>query len=149
MKTGRKDDSDKLRYDLIPPEPLGELVRVYTIGARKYEDRNWENGLKWGRVFAALMRHAWAWWRGELYDLEDGQHHLASVAWCAFALMEYETTCPDLDDRPEQAQLFLAAQRVEEENERNDVYMGTTNRAVEGERYTPEGHETHEEYVSN
>lgn len=99
MTEGRKDDGSKTRYDLIPPGPLEELARVYTIGAQKYEARNWEKGLAWGRVFAALMRHAWAWWRGETHDPKDGQHHLSSVAWCAFALMEYERTHPELDDR--------------------------------------------------
>lgn len=96
---GRKDDQDKLRYDLIPVRPLAEVARVYTIGAKKYDDNNWRKGLKWGRVFAAMMRHAWAWMRGERFDPVDGQHHLASVCWCALALMEYEDTHPELDDR--------------------------------------------------
>jgi len=97
---GKKFDKDKLRYDLLPPEPLARVVEVFTIGARKYGDRNWEKGLTWGRVFAAMMRHAWAWWRGERFDPEDGQHHLSSVAWCALVLMEYEETHQELDDRP-------------------------------------------------
>ena len=96
---GRKDDSGKLRFDLIPPYPLEELARVYTIGANKYQDRNWEKGIKWGRIFAAMMRHAWAFWRGESYDPKDGQHHLSSVAWCAFALLEFERTKTGEDDR--------------------------------------------------
>jgi len=96
---GRKDDIGKLRYDLIPPGPLSELAKVYTIGAAKYDDRNWENGIKWGRIFGAMMRHAWAWWGGEIHDPKDGQHHLASVAWCALALMEFERTKVDFDDR--------------------------------------------------
>lgn len=99
---GRKDDSGKLRFDLIPAGPLQELARVYTMGAEKYDDRNWENGLTWGRVFAAMMRHAWAWWRGETNDPDDGQHHLASVAWCALALMEYQMfSGAGEDDRPQ------------------------------------------------
>jgi len=96
---GRKDDQGKLRFDLIPVEPFRKLVEVYTIGARKYADRNWEKGIQWGRIYAALMRHATAFWGGERLDPVDGQHHLASVAWCALALMEYERTHPELDDR--------------------------------------------------
>jgi hypothetical protein len=96
---GRKDDAGKLRFDLIPVEPLRKLVEVYTIGARKYADRNWEKGIQWGRIFAALQRHAWAFWAGEERDPVDGQLHLASVAWCAFALIEYARTHPELDDR--------------------------------------------------
>ncbi len=99
MSEGRKDDSGKLRYDLIPVGPLQKLAEVYTIGAKKYDDRNWEGGLTWGRVFGALCRHAFAWWGGEILDPVDGQHHLSSVAWCAFALMQYEETHPELDDR--------------------------------------------------
>ena len=99
LDSATKRDDNKARFDLIPSRPLEELARVYTIGAAKYEDRNWERGLAWGRVFAAMMRHAWAWWRRETYDPVDKQHHLASVAWCALALMEYECTHPELDDR--------------------------------------------------
>lgn len=96
---GRKDDDGKLRYDLIPVAPLREVAKVYTMGAKKYEDRNWEKGLKWGRVYAALQRHAQAWWGGETNCPKDGQHHLSSVVWAAFALMEFERTHPELDDR--------------------------------------------------
>lgn len=99
LQEGVKHDDGKLRYDLLPVKPLEAIVYVFTMGAAKYADRNWEKGLRWGRVFAAMMRHAWAWWRGERYDKKDGQHHLASVAWCAMALMEFEDTHPELDDR--------------------------------------------------
>jgi hypothetical protein len=96
---GTKNDNGKLRYDLIPTYPLSKLAEAYTLGAGKYDDHNWRKGFKWGRVFAALCRHAWAWWRGERDDPQDGQHHLASVAWCAFALMEYEKFGTGEDDR--------------------------------------------------
>jgi hypothetical protein len=100
MAEGRKDDTGKLRFDLIPPHPLESIAEVYTIGAKKYADRNWERGIQYGRLFAAMMRHAWKWWKGEERDQVDGQLHLASVAWCAIALMEFAHTHPELDDRP-------------------------------------------------
>ena len=96
---GRKDDDGKLRYDLIPGYPLGQLAAVYTLGAGKYTDHNWRKGMRWGRLFAAMCRHAWAWWCGERLDPQDGQHHLASVAWIAFTLMEYEKYKLGEDDR--------------------------------------------------
>ena len=96
---GRKDDADKLRYDLIPAYPLARLAEVYTIGSRKYSDENWRKGISYKRIFGAMMRHAWAWMAGQTLDPNDGQHHLASVAWCAFALMEYEFTHKEFDDR--------------------------------------------------
>lgn len=100
---GYKYDGGKSRYDLIPAVPLEQLARVYTMGAAKYEDRGWENGLKWGRIFAAIMRHLWKFWRGEDVDQESGLPHLAHAAWGCFALMEYEVTHPELDDRVKEA----------------------------------------------
>ena len=94
-----KFDNDKPRYDLIPPEALDGLARLYGLGAGKYDDRNWEKGLAWSRVFAAMMRHAWKWFRGEDYDREDGQHHLLSVIWCAMALYTYFVRAVGTDDR--------------------------------------------------
>ncbi len=96
---GTKHDQDKARFDLIPVGPLERLAELYALGADKYGDRNWEEGMSWGRVFAAMMRHAWAWWRGETFDSENGQHHLASVAWCALALLEYDYEGKGTDDR--------------------------------------------------
>lgn len=99
---GRKDDTGKLRFDLFPVKALEAVASVYTMGAAKYADRNWETGIKYGRVFAALMRHAWKWWRGETYDEVDGQHHLSSVVWCGLALLHYDLhqRYKDFDDRP-------------------------------------------------
>ena len=100
MDVARKYDNEKERFDLIPPGPLLELARVYTYGAGKYADRNWEKGLAWGRIFAAIMRHLWKFWRGEWVDDESGLPHLAHAAWGCFALLEYMNTHPELDDRP-------------------------------------------------
>jgi hypothetical protein len=96
---GRKDDDGKARYDLIPGDALHEVAKLYGLGAVKYADRDWEQGMRWGRIFAAMMRHAWAWWRGEKLDPENGQYHLASVAWCALALLSYELRDIGRDDR--------------------------------------------------
>lgn len=94
----RKDDGGKLRYDLVPPEGLREIVHVYTVGASKYAPRNWELGTDWMRYFAPMMRHAWAWATGEDRH-DDGMHHLASVAWYCLALMTYASRGLGKDDR--------------------------------------------------
>jgi hypothetical protein len=97
---GRKDDTAKPRYDLLPPELLEATARVLTFGASKYGDRNWERGMSWGRVFAALMRHLWAWWRGDATDPETGLSHLWHAA-CGIAfLIAYEQRQIGTDDRP-------------------------------------------------
>lgn len=93
-------DADKPRYDLLPGDGLHELVRVYTAGAAKYAPRNWEKGMSWSRCFGSLMRHAWAWWRGERLDPESGLPHMAHVAWNALALVTYELRQVGADDRP-------------------------------------------------
>jgi hypothetical protein len=98
-EAGSKFDKDKLRYDLIPVRPLAKVASVYTIGANKYSDNNWRKGMSWSRIYGALQRHANAFWDGESLDKDNLQHHLASVAWCALALMEFEETHKELDDR--------------------------------------------------
>lgn len=100
MPEGVKFDAGKARYDLIPGDSLHELAKLYTMGAKKYGDRNWEKGMHWSRIFGAMMRHSWAWFRGERFDPVDGQPHLASVAWCALALLAYEMREVGTDDRP-------------------------------------------------
>lgn len=101
---GRKE-SKLARLDLIPAKPLWLLSEVYGRGSRKYDDRNWENGIPYDLLYSALLRHVLKWWGGEQIDPEDGQHHLASVAWHAFALMELEETHPELDNRPRKVNL--------------------------------------------
>lgn len=99
---GVKHDQGKTRFDLLPAEALYELAGVYTAGAAKYDDRNWEKGIMFGRVFAAIMRHAWKWWMGEEVDEEDGFHHMAHAAWGCLALVHYSRKggMDYFDDRP-------------------------------------------------
>lgn len=97
---GRKDDSFKIRTDLIPPVAIFGYADVLGRGARKYGDRNWEAGISYSRIFGALQRHAWDWWGGEELDPDEGQHHLSSVLWCAGTLLHYSFTGTSIDDRP-------------------------------------------------
>ena len=101
---GQKFDSNKLRYELLPPELLEEVARVLTFGAHKYSARNWELGMAWSRPFAALMRHMWAWWRGEDKDPETGYSHLSHAACCIAFLVSYEARNVGTDDRPKEKQ---------------------------------------------
>jgi len=98
-KKGVKFDKQKERFDLIPSDPLWELARTYTYGAYKYENNNWRKGIRWGRIFGAIMRHLWAFWRGEDRDRESGLPHLAHAAWGCFTLLEYMRTHREFDDR--------------------------------------------------
>ncbi len=93
-------DEGKLRYDLLPHDGLEELVRVYTKGAAKYADRNWEKGMSFSRCLGSLMRHTWKFWSGETHDPETGCHHMAMAAWNAIALCVYDLRKVGTDDRP-------------------------------------------------
>ena len=100
MSEGRKDDTGKVRMELLPPELLEATAVVLTFGAKKYEDRNWEKGMKWSRVFGALMRHLWSWWKGEKCDVETGYSHLWHASCCIAFLIAYEQRQTGEDDRP-------------------------------------------------
>ena len=94
-----KELEGKTRYDLIPAYPLDLLAKVYSFGCQKYEDNNWRKGISWSIAWGALMRHCWAWARGEDINQESGLPHLVHAAWWCFTLLEYARTHPELDDR--------------------------------------------------
>lgn len=100
MSEGRKDDGGKLPLHLLPIDAIEQITAVLDFGARKYEPRNWEKGMAWSRVFGALMRHMFAWWRGEKADPETGLSHLAHAGCCIFFLLAYEHRKIGEDDRP-------------------------------------------------
>jgi len=100
VDVGRKDDEGKLRYDLVDPYALEQLVKVLTFGAKKYGDRNWEKGIKFGRVFGACMRHLWRWWSGKGADKETGLSPLAHAMCCIMFLLRYTQDKVTFDDRP-------------------------------------------------
>lgn len=97
---GHKDDADKVRMELIPPELMIAVGDILTSGAKKYADRNWEHGMKWSRVYGALLRHLIAWWGGEKKDPETGRSHLWHAGCCVTFLIAYEMRGVGEDDRP-------------------------------------------------
>lgn len=98
-KTGGQKGLKDIRWDLVPIEPMQEVARLYNEGAKKYAKDNWRKGYDWSLSYAAMQRHATQFWNGESYDEETGCHHLSSVVFHALALMEFEKTHPELDDR--------------------------------------------------
>lgn len=98
-QTGGAKGQKLARYDLIPVEALNEVAKLYGAGAAKYEDRNWEKGYAWSLSYGALQRHVNAFWGGESTDEETGRHHLAAVVFHALALMQFEQTHPEMDNR--------------------------------------------------
>lgn len=100
MTEGRKDDNEKARMDLLPPDVLLEVARVLTFGAKKYAPRNWEKGIAYGRVIAGALRHIMAIMQGEDRDPETGLMHSAHAICCMMFLCGYQLRqMPELDDR--------------------------------------------------
>lgn len=93
-----KHDQGKVRMDLVPPAAIRALAEVYTVGAAKYGEHNWRKGMKWSRIFAAVLRHLTAWAMGEELDPEDGLPHLAHAMWGLVTLMEYKRLGLGVDD---------------------------------------------------
>lgn len=106
LKQGTKHDGGKVRWDLLPFDAIGTIARVFTHGAAKYADRNWEKGMMWRRPYAALQRHLAAWWHAHLdendgTDPEWGISHLAHAGCCILFLLAYELRgMVKFDDRP-------------------------------------------------
>ncbi len=92
MNDGRKDDSGKLRFSLVPIDPLRTVVRVLMYGADRYGPDNWmrvENGRT--RYYDAAQRHLTAWWGGEANDADTGLPHLAHAICCGLFLLALDT----------------------------------------------------------
>lgn len=85
---GVKHDNGKRRYDLLPWRAVAQVVDVLAFGSRKYGDGNWLRVPDHRRrYFAAMMRHAVAWYGGERLDTESGMNHMAHAACCALFLL--------------------------------------------------------------
>ena len=103
LTEGTKFDDGKLPLDLWSPDAIEETAKVLAFGANKYEPYNWAKGIKYSRVFSALLRHLWAFWRRERYDRETGIHHLAHAMCCLMFLLHYEMNrrkYREYDNRP-------------------------------------------------
>lgn len=111
---GLRFNKGKLRYDLVHPKAHEDMVDILTMGAEKYFDRNWENGLSWTSVLASLKRHVAAIEKGEDYDYDpncpeciagtckshSGRLHIAHAACNVHFLNAFYYIFPQGDDRP-------------------------------------------------
>lgn len=94
-ETGGAKGEKTARYDQIPAVPLRLLAEKYGKGNAKYPPGengldNWRNGYDFSKSFAAMQRHAWAFWSGEDFDPDsEGELHLTAAAWHCFAMIEW------------------------------------------------------------
>lgn len=102
---GVKHDQGKDPWDLFPWDAARAIVKVLKFGAQKYAPRNWEQGMKWSRLFSAMIRHLTSWWEGESKDPETGYSHLWHAGCCMLFLIAYELRGIGNDDRPTNTKL--------------------------------------------
>ena len=90
-KLGRKFDQEKPRWDLVPWEPMEDVILVLTEGAKKYAPFNWQyvKGARW-RYLGAAFRHIVARAKGEISDAETGLPHLAHAICCLLFLAWFD-----------------------------------------------------------
>lgn len=84
---GRKFDSEKLRFSLIPVEVLQEVIEVLEFGAKKYAPDNWKfvMGAE-QRYLDATFRHLFLDRNHELRDKETKKLHVAHAICCLLFL---------------------------------------------------------------
>lgn len=102
-QTAIKYDHDKTDWSLMPFEAIEEINKVLDFGAKKYAAHNWKKGegFKYTRVLNSLLRHIFAYMRGEDKDPESGLSHLAHAG-CNIVFLLYYNKYKDRyknDDR--------------------------------------------------
>ena len=89
-QVGRKDDTGKAPFSLLPWAGVQQILKVLAYGAKKYAPENWRkvpDGRR--RYFDAALRHLTAWYGGEDLDPESGLPHLAHAGCCVLFLLEW------------------------------------------------------------
>ena len=128
----RKNTKD-VRLDLIPPDSLWQVARVYGIGAQEYGDNDWRKGAPYSRWIAAMERHIALYKAGQNTDSDSGVHHLAHAIFHCLALIHFDLlkakairTCRyidpprDFDDRPYSEWYSMEAKTIVQEKLHED-----------------------------
>lgn len=82
-----REKMNALPYDLIPfQEFTNAFARVAEHGAQKYAPWNWSKGLPRVQIIGSLLRHTFAYLRGEERDKDSGLLHTDHILWNATVL---------------------------------------------------------------
>lgn len=88
---GRKDDTGKLRYSLLPAGTVEQILEVLEFGAVKYAPDNWKKVPgAFTRYYDAAIRHLVAGYLGNTKDSESGYSHFAHAGCCILFLLWLE-----------------------------------------------------------
>ena len=89
----------KPQWSLVDFESLEDLVRVLEFGANKYSPNNWKKGLDNTKIIDSMLRHVFAYLRGEDKDPESELSHIGHIMCNAMFLAYMHKHRPDLDKR--------------------------------------------------
>ena len=78
MKADRHN-TGKLKWSLVEFSSLEDMVRVLEFGAEKYSPDNWKKGLDQKEIVESMLRHIFAYMRGEKMDPESGLPHVGHI----------------------------------------------------------------------
>jgi hypothetical protein len=82
-----REKLETLPYDLVPFQEITDsFVRVAEFGAIKYEPWNWSKGLSRVQLMGSLLRHIFAYLRGQDRDTDSGLLHTDHILWNASVL---------------------------------------------------------------
>lgn len=87
----QREKLNAIPYDLVPFQEIADAyARVAEYGARKYAAWNWSKGLSRVQILGSLLRHSWAYLRGEERDngpKGSGLLHTDHILWNAVTLV--------------------------------------------------------------
>lgn len=89
----------KGRCDLLPAVAVLRLARHFEAGAKKYSERNWEQGIPIHSFIDSAIRHLM-----EYLDGQDDEDHLCAAAWNCMCAMWTEEKHPELQNIPTRKQ---------------------------------------------
>jgi len=91
MEEGKKLDTGKLEWDLLPLSMLTDIVKVLMFGKEKYSKNNWKK-VKEARVryINAALRHITSYQEQEIFDSESKLPHLAHACCCLIFILWFD-----------------------------------------------------------
>ena len=103
----QREKLNSLPYDLIPFLEMSEAyARVAEFGAKKYSPWNWSKGLPRIQLLGSLLRHTFAYLRGEETDKDSGLSHTDHILWNAVTLVHSVHWKLEDGRRPEPARVY-------------------------------------------
>jgi len=112
--------------DLIPAQGMRLLAEVLTYGAKKYGADNWQKGIEHSRLFAACLRHLYAYKSGESIDPESGLSHLGHALCNIVFLIWMADNKPELNDlqeKPRRTESSVSKVHVMDAGEQDEPWL--------------------------